>query len=120
MNIIRYLLDENVAHAVRNRLLFYEPDMIVLCIGDETAPVLGTPDPLILDWIESNGYMLVSRNRRTIPVHLQEHIIQGKEIPGIFLIRSKATIAQIIDDLLMIWQASEADEYRNQIRYLPF
>ena len=60
---------------------------------------------LISEWIETNGYIPVSRNRRAVP--------------GIFLIRSKAVMAQRIDDdLLMIRQASEAGEYRNQIGYL--
>jgi hypothetical protein len=72
--------------------------MIVLCIGDETAPVLGTSDPLISEWIEINGYIPISWNRPTIPVHLQEHFAEG-EVPGIFLICSKATIAQMIDNV---------------------
>jgi hypothetical protein len=46
---IRYLLDENISRSVRNQLLFREPTMDVVCIGDENAPSYGAPDPAILE-----------------------------------------------------------------------
>jgi len=110
---IRYLLDENTPHAVRDQLLLREPEMQVLVVGDEMAPALGTPDPMILEWIERNGYILISRNRRTIPRHLREHLAAGHHVPGIFL------LGQLIEDLLLIWRASKPGEYQDRIEYLP-
>jgi len=72
---IRYLLDENMSHGVRDQLLYHEPTLRVLCIGDDMAPALGTPDPLILDWLEKNDYILISRNRKTMPAHLNQGIL---------------------------------------------
>ncbi len=93
--------------------------MEVLCIGDGIAPPLATPDPVILRWIEQNGYILVSRNRRTMPVHLQEHLAMDRHIPGILLLKRWCAIAQLLDDLLLIWEAAKPDEYRDRIEYLP-
>lgn len=87
MSRIRYLLDEDTPHAIRDQLLRREPEMEVLAVGDEMAPAFGTPDPELLQWIEREGYVLVSRNRRTLPQHLQEHLEAGGHIPGIFLLR---------------------------------
>jgi hypothetical protein len=117
---IRYLFDENITYAVRDQLLRREPDMVVMCIGDQGAPTLGTPDEFILEWIEEHGYILVSRNRRTIPIHLQAHLDKGRHIPGILLLRRGVSIGQVIEELLMIWSASDMQEYRNQIKYVPF
>lgn len=119
MTGIRYLLDEHVSHAVRDQLLLREPEMQVLIIGDEMAPPLGTPDAVILEWIERNGYILISRNRRTIPRHLREHLAAGHHIPGIFLLRRRFSLGQLIEDLLLIWSVSEPDEYQDRIEYLP-
>jgi hypothetical protein len=54
MTRIRFLLDENMSHGVRDQLLYHGPTLHVLCIGDDMAPALGTPDPLILYWLEKN------------------------------------------------------------------
>ena len=119
MTNIRYLLDENTPHAVRDQLLLREPEMQVLVIGDEKSPVLGAPDPVILKWIEQNGYILITRNRRTIPGHLREHLAAGHHVPGIFLLRRRFALGHLIEDLLLIWRASKPGEYQDRIEYLP-
>ena len=116
---IRYLLDENMPHAVRNQLLLREPEMQILAIGDEMAPTLGTLDPAILEWIEQNNYILISRNRRTIPRHLRDHLAAGRHVPGIFLLRRQYSWGQLIEDLLLIWSTSKPGEYQDRIEYLP-
>ena len=118
-NSIRYLLDENISRAVRNQLVFYEPTMNVVCIGDENVPTYGTPDEVILEWIEQTGYVLVSRNRRTMPRHLKEHLAQGRQIPGILLLRKDTSRGTLIEELLLIWHTSKPNEYQNYIEYIP-
>jgi len=116
---ICFLLDENMPHAVRDQLLLHEPNIEIFAVGDDTAPVLGTPDPDILAWIEANNAVLVSRNRRTIPDHLQGHLAAGGHVPGILLLRRRCTLGQVITDLLLVWNASNPDEYKDRIEYLP-
>lgn len=116
---IRFLLDENISRSVRNQLLFHEPIMEVICVGDENAPPYGTPDPDILDWIEQTGYIIVSRNRRTMPRHLEEHLAHEKHIPGMLLLKKRVSMRELIEELLLIWYASEPEEYQDHIRYLP-
>lgn len=106
-------------HAVRDQLLLRQPGIQVDVVGDAGAPVLGMPDPEILVWLEVNGAVLVSRNRRTMPVHLRDHLAAGNHVPGILLIRRRYMWGQIIEDLLLIWDASSPDEYRDRIEYLP-
>lgn len=105
-------------HAVRDQLLLREPGMEVFAVGDTVAPALGTPDPDILIWLEAKDAVLVSRNRRTMPVHLRDHLAAGNHVPGILLIRRRYTWGQIIEDLHLIWDASASNEYRDRIEYL--
>ena len=93
--------------------------MEILAVGDEMAPAIGTGDPELLQWIEQEGYVLVSRNRRTLPRHLREHLEAGGHVPGIFLLRRGHSIGRILDDLLLIWEATHAEEYWDRIEYLP-
>jgi hypothetical protein len=119
LTVIRYLLDENTPHAIRDQLLRREPEMSILVIGDEKAPALGTLDPEILEWQEQNGYLLVSRNRRTMPRHLQAHLEAGGHVPGIFLLRRRYSLGRVIKDLLLIWSTARPNEFRDRIEYLP-
>ena len=119
MNRVRYLLDENLPRRVKNQLIFHEPSLEVQLVGENQVPSLGTTDPNILKWCEKNDYILVSRNRSTMPMHFKEHIEKGRHVPGILLIRKEILIGKLIEDLLLIWGASEPEEYRDQIVYLP-
>jgi hypothetical protein len=116
---IRYLLDEDTPHAIRDQLLRRRPDMEILAVGDEGAPPFGTPDAELLGWAEKEGYILVSRNRRTMPKHLHHHLEAGGHVPGIFLLRPRYSVGEVIEDLLLIWEAAEPKEYQDQILYLP-
>ena len=119
MQRIRYLLDEDTPHSLRNQLLRRAPEIDMLAVGDEMGPARGTPDPQLLRWIEREGYIVVSRNRRTMPRHLRDHLEAGGHIPGIFLLRRHYSVGQLLEDLLLIWAAGRPEEYRDRIEYLP-
>jgi len=116
---IRYLLDEDTPHAIRDQLLRRKPEVDVLVVGDDVAPALGTPDQELLLWIEREGYILVSRNRRTMPRHLRGNLEADGHVPGIFLLRRRCSLGPIIEDLILIWEAGRPEEYRDRIEYLP-
>jgi hypothetical protein len=119
MSRLRYLLDEDTPHAIRNGLLRRQPEIEIRVVGGDMAPPISTPDSEILRWLESEGYILISRNRSTMPQHLHEPLEAGRHVPGILLLRPKSSIGRIIDDLLLIWEAVGPDEYRDRIDYIP-
>ncbi len=119
MSEIRYLVDENTARSISDQLRRRQPDIIALTVGDDLAPPRGTPDPDILLWLEREGYCLITRNRHSMPQHLRDHLAAGHHVPGIFTLRPRASIGQIIDDLLLIWGASQLEEHRDQIVHIP-
>ena len=119
MNGIKYLLDEHVDPRLKKTLRKLSADIVVWRVGDIGAPSLGTTDPDILIWCEANGFSLVTNNRASMPVHLQNHLASGRHVPGIFILNVKMSMAETADELYLIWGASEAEEYRDQLRYLP-
>lgn len=116
---IQYLIDENLPSLYKEQLLRYQPDLNVLMVGEPATPSKGTLDPEILTWCELNNFILVTNNRTSMPVHLAEHIAQNHHIPGIFVFRRKATIGQIIDDLIFIAQVNELEEFQDRITHIP-
>lgn len=114
----RYLFDENVDPALLIALRRREPELTVWRVGDPGAPPFGTLDPAILLWCERSDFVLVTNNRRSMPMHLSEHIGSGHRIPGIFLINAALNFGEIIEILLLAAQIAGPDEYRDQIRHL--
>lgn len=95
------------------------PSIEVWIIGDPGAPPRGTLDPDILVWCEENEFLLVTNNRKSMPRHLKDHLALGRHIPGILVINVGMTMGQIIDELMLIAGASDVNEYRDLILYLP-
>jgi hypothetical protein len=119
MSEIKYLLDEHVNPRLRKALKRAAPDLVVWRIGDPSAPQLSTLDPEILLWCEQHQFSLVTNNRDSMPVHLQDHLAAGRHVPGIFTLNPKMTIGETAAELVLIWGASEAEEYLDQLNYLP-
>ncbi len=119
MSEVKYLLDEHIASFYRRELLKRDPTITVWRVGATGAPPLETPDPELLRWCERHSFILVTNNRKTMPKHLRDHLEAGGHVLGIFIIRAKTPIPQIIENLWLIWGASQAEEYQDRIEYLP-
>ena len=116
---IQHLIDENLPPLYQEQLRLYLSELTVLMIGDPNTPSKGTLDPEILHWCEHNNFILVTNNRRSMPIHLTEHLDKNRGIPGIFVLRRKSTIGEIINDLVLISQIGNPSDYQNRITYIP-
>ena len=53
-----------------------------------------------------------------MPDHFSD-FVADQRCPGMILVPKKVPIGAAIEDLLLIWQVSEAEEWINQMRRLP-
>ncbi|WP_446396138.1 DUF5615 family PIN-like protein [Coleofasciculus sp. E1-EBD-02] len=116
---LKYLMDENVAPTYTTQLRRLKPDLFVLAVGELTAPPRGTLDPEILSWCEEHSFILVTNNRKSMPVHLNDHLAQGRHIPGILILNAKLSVGENLAELILIADASFEDEYQDRIDFLP-
>jgi len=120
MNPPCFLLDENMPHRTIRKLLQQRAsEMRVWVVGQQGAPPLSAPDPELLVWIEEHHCLLVTRNRASMPGHLRDHLATGRHIPGILIMPRRLTAWQVADELHLVWGASQAGEFQDQIIYLP-
>ena len=117
---VRLLLDENLSPRLKVALLRYNPAIDVLRVGDEDAPSFGTSDPEILSYLERTQRLLVTDNRNSIPDHAADHLAAGGHHWGIFEIRAEATMGEVLETLYLVFEASEAEEWVDQLRWIPF
>lgn len=55
-----------------------------------------------------------------MPDHTYAHLASGGHHWGIFEVRPKITTIELIDVLCLLWEASEAEEWIDQIQWIPF
>lgn len=83
------------------------------------APALGTLDPDILWYCERDQRALVTENRATMPGHEAAHVASGHHHWGIFKLRGGHGLGVYLAELHLIWEASAAEEWVDQSRWLP-
>jgi len=88
-------------------------------VGDVADLPLGRSDERILKWAEREGRILLSEDKRTLPVHLATHLRSGRSSPGIFLIHPSARISDIIDFLLMVAGDPSIHAWRDSCARIP-
>jgi len=79
---------------------------------------LGVDDPEVLRLCAEQNRMLVTHDRHTMPDHFIE-FIKHQDSPGIFIVSRKLSIGKAAEWLVLYWEASEAEEYQNQIIDIP-
>lgn len=113
---IRFQADADLNQAIVRGTIRREP-----AIDFQTANQAGLSslnDPDVLAIASSDGRTLVTHDHRTMPTHFGE-FITAHTSPGILIIPQYVLISSAIDELILIWSATEAEEWINRICYLP-
>jgi hypothetical protein len=84
----------------------------------DEAGLEGLEDPLVLEIAASAGRVLVSHDRRTMPQHFGDFITTNTS-PGLVIAAQHLPINIVIEELVLIWAASEAEEWVNQVKSIP-
>ena len=82
------------------------------------AGLEGLPDEQVLEIAAREDRILVSHDVTTMPVHFANFIAKQSS-PGVLLVPQSLPIRIAIEELALIWGASEAEEYANLITWLP-
>ena len=75
-------------------------------------------DPGVLARAAKEGRVLVTHDRKTMPWHFADFIAQETS-PGLLIIPQSLPVAVAVEDLLLIWSATDAEEWRDRILILP-
>jgi hypothetical protein len=113
---IRFQADADLNQIILLAATRREPSIDFLTA--EAGSLVGLKDPEVLAVAAREGRVLVSHDQKTMPKHFAE-FISHLPSPGLLLIPQHLPIAAAVEDLLLIWFASEAEEWVNRIRYLP-
>jgi hypothetical protein len=114
---VRFLADHDLNEQIIDGVLRREPLVEVIRVRD-----LGRADrsdPEILELAARDQLILVSHDVNTMTRFAFERLARGLPMAGLLLARQSAPIAPVIDSLVLIWSASEAEEWHGAVWYLP-
>ena len=80
--------------------------------------VIGLSDSDVLNLAAEANLIVVSHDRQTM-TRLFANYIQARASPGLVIVDQDLGIGAAIEELLLIWAATEHVEWRNTIGYVP-
>lgn len=83
-----------------------------------TAELAFKSDPEVLAFAAREGRLLVTHDQSTMPAHFRR-FLEHSTSPGVLIIPQSVEIHDAVEELLLIWQASEAEEWMNRMTFLP-
>lgn len=82
------------------------------------AGLEGVKDPEVLAIAAQQGRILVSHDRKTMPLEFA-NFLDNHQSAGVIIVSRRLPIEVVIEELLLIWEVSIAEEWVNRIAKLP-
>jgi predicted nuclease of predicted toxin-antitoxin system len=113
---IRFQADANLDERIVRGLHRREPSADFRTT--HAARLKGLHDEEVLKLCAREGRVLVTQDRKTMAAHFRR-FVAVTESAGVILVRRRALLAELIDELHLIWECSGVDDWRNQIVWIP-
>lgn len=108
MSAVTYLFDEDlngrIVRGVRRRL----PALDTLTVYE--AGLKEEEDPAVLERAAQEERIVVSHDHSTMRAYAEERLRAGLPMTGLFLVRQESPIGRVIDELVLIAEATTAEE----------
>jgi predicted nuclease of predicted toxin-antitoxin system len=105
-------LNEDIVTGVRRRV----PEIDFQTA--HAANLHGLQDEIVLALAAQEGRVVVSHDLSTMPTAFG-NFIQNNTSAGLIIITQHTPLAVAIEELILIWVASEAEEYENVVMKIP-
>ena len=115
--MLRFLVDENFNGDILRGLLRRRPDMELVRVQD--VGLSQADDPVILEWAAVHHRILLTHDRATVPDYAYQRVTAEQPMPGVFVVNDRLSLRQAIDEILLLYECSEPDEWNHLIVYLP-
>jgi hypothetical protein len=115
--MLDFLTDEDLDGRLTTALLSRVPGLKLVRVQD--IGLMHTADPDILAWAAVHGLIVLTHDRNTMTGFAIARVSAGQPMPGLFVVARQAPLGVILNDLEALAGASEMDEWRDQIIFVP-
>lgn len=113
----RFLADEDLRGSIVRAVRRLAPTLEIVTILEEGLS--SANDEEVLEFVWQQEWLVVSHDVNTMKAFAERRIADPQGIHGLFLAPQRSAIRLIAESLVLIWEASEFDEWRDRIVYLP-
>lgn len=106
-------LDNHILRGLRNRL----PTIDIVRAQD--AALSGASDHEILAWAAEANRVLLSHDASTMTAAAYARVASTGHMPGVIIIPQWLPIGPTIEELLLVAECSEPDDWLGRVRFLP-
>ena len=79
----------------------------------------GVEDRIPLEWAARHNRILLTHDVQTLVGFAWESVRTGQPIAGVLVLGRKLRVSQAVEELLMIAECSEIEEWAGVVAYLP-
>jgi hypothetical protein len=115
--MICFLADASLNDAIPSGCLRKEPRMDFRSAKD--AHLEGVPDLDVLSIAAEQERILITHDYRTMPAYFGEFLAAGRSSPGVFLVKQRTPVTEVIEALVLVCMATEPNEWRDRIVEIP-
>lgn len=115
--MIALAVDENFDHHVLRALARRVPELDFRTV--QSAGIQGCDDAAVLAWAAREGRVLLTHDVRTVTRFAYERVARGEPMPGVLEVPSRATIGEVLEDLVLVVTCATAQDCRDRVLYLP-
>lgn len=113
----RFQADNDLRSSIRTGVLRREPSIDFQ--SAYSASLDGVSDPEVLQLAMLQDRILITHDENSMPSHFRDFLASGNSSPGVLMVPQGAPVGQVIGSVLLVWIASEADEWFDRIAWLP-
>ncbi len=113
---VRFQADADLNEILVRAVMRREPSIDFRTASAAGLAGLGDKDVLAL--AAKAGRLLVTHDRKSMPKHFAE-FIAGQSSGGVLIVPQNLPVARVVEDLVLIWAATEAAEWMNRIYSIP-
>jgi predicted nuclease of predicted toxin-antitoxin system len=113
---VRYQADADLNQKIVAAVLRLEPTIDFHT--SHAASLEGVEDREVLRIAARDGRVLITHDKATMPDAFGE-FVQSSESPGVIVISRGYKLADVAEELVLIWATSESEEWVNRIVYIP-
>ncbi|MBI3247070.1 MAG: DUF5615 family PIN-like protein [Deltaproteobacteria bacterium] len=115
--MLRFVADEDFTRVIVRGVLRARPGIDLVRVQD--VGLRTQDDAAVLDWAAKAGRVLLTHDAQTMPAHAYERVQNTLPMPGVFVIPQDEAIGRIIEDLILLAECSDEEEWEGQVKYLP-
>ncbi len=112
----RFQADADLNEDIVDGVVRWEPTIDFQTAAE--AGLRGLPDQEVLAFAARENRILITHDRRTMPAHFANFIF-SRNSPGVMVVGQRLSVRIGIEELVLIWAASDAEEWINLVVNLP-